>query len=449
MRLRHPLLPLACGLLLAPSTAAAQADLALAEASVTAEGEVVVDFRGDPATCLTSANVCDREGTVAWRPRRRLSLVAFLGPSGRVDTLLFAERGETAATTTARVRRTGGTGTCTDTVDTTVAGVTLSGRPGALRVRVGASVDLLPTRCGGPLTEDVAGALPARTVTLRDLRRGATTIDLAADAPFTAGGLTGRVRSTLRLRVGRLRAQDDPEPDVRATPGGEIEARFRVTEVRGGVTADVRGEGATAPCAPLDACGASGTLVLSPRAGRGSGTLSVSLPARSRVRGLVPALRRARRLDAGGRGITAFGYVGWRERGVVGSTLRGPSDVPCPDDAPCPTVARELPCTDEAPLPAGSLTLEPAGGRVRASYSPSAWPRTRCPGPLLATPLAQPALATGTVPASAFARRRVTFRLLRGARVKEGPYTARTRSDLTVVLRRTSLRTRIVREPVP
>jgi hypothetical protein len=41
----------------------------------------------------------------------------------------------------------------------------------------------------------------------------------------------------------------------------------------------------------------------------------------------------------------------------------------------------------------------------------------------------------------------VTLRLTRGARVEDAPWAPTTRSDLTVVLRRTSLTTRIVREP--
>jgi len=90
-----------------------------------------------------------------------------------------------------------------------------------------------------------------------------------------------------------------------------------------------------------------------------------------------------------------------------------------------------------------ALFLEPRGARVRVTYLSAAPVRTRCPGPLLGVALGQPAPASGTLPAGAFARARVTLRLTRGARLEDGPYAGISRSDLTVVLRRTALTTRV------
>jgi hypothetical protein len=190
--------------------------------------------------------------------------------------------------------------------------------------------------------------------------------------------------------------------------------------------------GSTVPgvCAPLDACGASGELVLVPETRGGRAEVQVSLPARSRVRGLVPALRRAREDFEDEAAVQGFGFVEWTDRGEASARIARPGAATC---------------TDTAPLRDGALFLEPQGARVRVTYLSTAPVRTRCAGPLLGVALGQPAAASGTLPVGAFARPRVTLRLTRGARLEDGPYTGTSRSDLTVVLRRTSLTTRVER----
>ena len=437
MPLRLLLPALAAGLLLVPAAASAQEPgdpAVLGQASARLSGALVVDFRSDPATCAAVGR-CGLEGTLAWRPAGRLTLV----PGRTRDRVLAPllptdERQDGMTRTTAQVRR-AGTATCTDAVDG-FSDLALAGRRGGrLTLRLGESTDPLATRCGGPLLADVAEGLPAPGVTLATLRRGPATLDAAGEAPFTAAGLTGTLRSTLRIRLGRLRSGSPFEED-RAGAGERrrvIRARYRVQDVRGTLTAPFTASSTRALCAPLDACGVTGELVVAPDARRGSAEVQASLPVRSTVRGLVPALRRARGDFADERAIQGLGFVEWSDRGTVRATVARPGGAP--------------PCTDEAPLRAGALFLEPRGARVRVTYLSTTPTRTRCAGPLLGVALGQPPAATGTVPVEAFARRRVALRLSRGARLEDGPYRATTRSDVVVVLRRTSLSTRVVREP--
>ncbi len=148
---------------------------------------------------------------------------------------------------------------------------------------------------------------------------------------------------------------------------------------------------------------------------RGVDPLVVSLPARSRVRGLVPALRRASEDFLRPGAISADGFVSWRERGSVRSELARPGGGPCVNDAP---------------LTDGGLSFAPAGRRVRVSYSLFTSPRTRCPGRLLAARSGLVEIASAIVPAAAFARRRARSRpggapaqrsLATGGNVGRGP----------------------------
>lgn len=445
MRLRLLSCALAAGLLLVPAAAAAQEPLPgagpgdlLGHASARLSGELVVDFRSDPATCAAVGR-CGLEGTLAWQPARRLTLLPGRGRTRDevAAPLLPTGEGQGAGTrTTAQVRRAGGA-TCTDTVEG-FSDVALAGRRGGrLTLRLGEMSDPFDTRCGGPILADVAGGLPAPGVTLATLRRGPATLDATGEAAFTAAGLEGTLRSSLRIRLGRLRP-GSPFEEGAGREGARrrvVRARYRVEDVRGTLRAPFTASTTPAVCAPLDACGVSGELAFAPDARRGTGEVQVSLPVRSGVRGLVAALRRARSDFGEDAAIQGFGYAQWTDRGRVRATVVRPGGGP--------------PCTDDAPLRFGSVFLEPRGARVRVSYLSTTTTRTRCAGPLFGVALGQPAAATGTVPVEAFGRRRVALRLARGAELEDGPYRGRTRSDVVVVLRRTSLSERVVREPGP
>ena len=102
----------------------------------------------------------------------------------------------------------------------------------------------------------------------------------------------------------------------------------------------------------------------------------------------------------------------------------------------------------------GSMVIEGTRNGLHAGYGADFLGtndalRTRCPGPGSADATAHHALATGTLPLSALRRRRVTFRLTQGPTFRGDGLRGQVHPDITIVLRRVSLRERIVvqREP--
>jgi hypothetical protein len=104
------------------------------------------------------------------------------------------------------------------------------------------------------------------------------------------------------------------------------------------------------------------------------------------------------------------------------------------------------PCTDSIALSGpGVIELNPGEHRVRTLFGTGGTDsrldplRTRCPGPGTAD-VAGGRLAGGTLPLSAFARRKVTLRLNRGGSYLSDGYRGATSADMTVVLRRVKIR---------
>jgi hypothetical protein len=123
------------------------------------------------------------------------------------------------------------------------------------------------------------------------------------------------------------------------------------------------------------------------------------------------------------------GYGAWRsDATTLGAVLSNPTG--------------EL-CRDKRRLVGLALRLRPAGERVRADLvaDPTTAPRTSCPGPSLAAGAgALEVLASGEVPRSALRRDRVTLRLTRGRPLETDGWAGETRADVTVVIRRTSVK---------
>ncbi|HEX2086003.1 MAG TPA: hypothetical protein VHF89_10000 [Solirubrobacteraceae bacterium] len=397
--------------------------LRVTDVPVRAAGSVVVDWGSDAA-----------RGTVTMRlpARGELSLIESLVGGRRAYTgyLSFGRALPFARTSgAARVRR--GSALCADAL----AGLPFAelendrGRMELGLRALGEYGGLFGTRCAGPVFEDVERLLPVSRVPIRQLRRGRMRIRLAADAGFSAHGMTGTVRSTLSLTLGSPRTTDLTRTRRPARRGRRgtllVISGFRIVSVSGEVTGDLLGSADPVECAPLDSCGMAGTLRLAPRLREGDAYLTAVSPEGASRR----ALRAAVGLAPGGArpGIFTFGAGSWEGDGTVETTVGRPD---------------EPPCTDAATLHGGGLTFDVDGTSVRVAYDPGheAPPRTRCPGPLLpATYDAAGPVAAATVPLSDFARRRVELRLTRPATVQDDGWGFRTAPSLTVVLERTGV----------
>jgi hypothetical protein len=305
----------------------------------------------------------------------------------------------------------------------------------------GAGADLFRTRCGGPLEQDLAAALPVARIARAKLFRGRTTIDLSGTRPFASQGLAGTVRSSIELRLGRAFVQPPPPPLPRRRGGRDavrtVTAVFDVERVSGSVVTDFRAGLDRSLCDPLDACGATGSVRVAPNVTSGRATLVAYASARRRS---GRALRAALGLRPGPRapGITASGAADWlRDAGSAHATF---------------TNGAGAVCADTAALGPGYLTLWVGPRRIFASYGRGTDPgldplRTRCPGPSLPDAAQNRPLASGSVPRSAFRKRRVTITLDHGRPFESEPYTGLTKPSLTVVLRRLRVRERLEAGP--
>ena len=403
-------------------------------------GGLRIEFRSDPATC-GAVGRCGLDGTVTYAApgqgtlygwelaeRRGRSLSGFISP---------ADLGESAPLPViTRVRRAvpGGSRLCADR------------RPGSAfgsftGPRTHADIDVLELlgdngvagRCPGPLPEDLAAALGRRRLERAALLGGRSELDLRGDRPFTAGGFTGTVRSTLLLRLGRAHAQS-----TQREARGRVVARrrvvsvtYRVARVTGSLHASLTGLPEPG-CTPLDSCGATGTASLRPRPGpRTELDLYAEAPARVPRRRLLATLGLRRgRPD---RRVIISSYAGWETGGSADVRIARPGSEPC---------------TDHIDAGGALLDLRRRGRTLRVRLRPYSVPaagplaRSRCGGPFtLAAPL-----ASGGVPLRAFGRRRLTLRLRRGETAHDDGWRVRTRSDLAIELRRTRVTQRVYAE---
>jgi len=352
------------------------------------EGAITVTFRGDGV-----------EGVVTHRPVPRGSAFANVLSTrrGRLRSLDLFSDGAEGGTTAARVTRTAPDGTrrrCTDARAERFA--SLSAGPSRTLVLELPSAGALRTRCGGPTAADIGAAgvrLAAST-----LAPGSRTVDLRAERPFSAGGLSGTVRSTVALRLEDL--QRRPMRSARQRRGSTTRAvRLAVERVEGAVRLDLVVPAGAPECEELDQCGLVGTQTLEPS------------PAGARAE----LLRRGRR---------TFGFVALGS-GTSRTSVRRPDGSSCADVAPAPPMAVEF---------------ATRGGRVRATLFPlcfEALAQTRCPAPALADLGAPRRFASGTVSRSALARRSFTIRLRARDAFGGGLARGRTRGDVVLTLRRT------------
>src|SRR5215213_10304524 len=174
-------------------------------APASVSGSLVVRWQSNPDTCAT-AGLCNRSGSLSWRPALDFTAVSFGGGGFQFLSFFGSEA-------VARSYRSGGdsTATCIDrNAAPTDIEIESSGRNGTVVLSMRRSEGFGFGRCAGPLGSDFAGALPeSRPIKVADARRGGL-IDLRGRTPFSAGPFTGEVISTLTLRA-RPEPRDDED----------------------------------------------------------------------------------------------------------------------------------------------------------------------------------------------------------------------------------------------
>jgi hypothetical protein len=416
---------------------------------VQVKGSVQVEFTASSATGCT--DLCDVNGSLSWEPTGDAQLeVTSAGPPGRrrlKGLLVFfgglGEKGPTTISHVVRRRSDGSTGVCSDARSSDLFLLDFSARSESqLEARLARGQpddpDLFRTRCGGPLESDLVAALPSASLDRATLLKGRTTVDLSGTKPFAAAGLSGTVRSSLALHLGRPR--HEPPITPLATPPNlpsrslrTVTASYAIEQVAGSLTTAFRSIGERSVCEPLDVCGASGSVRLAPLASTGKATF-VAYGSARRVSGR--RLRAALGLRPGRRprGVTALGSAEWtRDAGQAAESF-------------IDGLGRS--CRDSVRLGEGFMTFWVGRRRVFADYGRVGDSgldpfRTRCPGPSLIDAAQDHPLAAGNVARAAFRKRRVEITLDRGRSFESEPYEGETRPALTITLRRLEVRERV------
>jgi hypothetical protein len=412
---------------------------------VIVEGSVEVDFKSSPAAGCERR--CNLSGSVTWNPTGRADLAVSEyrrhGASQLEASLFFfGGLGQDAPRTTSHVIRDGvaPAGVCSDArlnpltfLDFSVG----SGSRVQARLVTGRPDDanLFRSRCGGPLERDLVEALPSVPLGRALLMTGGTTVDLTGTRPFAGHGFAGAVRSSVKLRLGQAReelSQAQLGAPLRPSPAAPrtVIAVYDVEAVTGSVVTGFTGGAERSLCDPLDVCGASGTVRVSPSVSVGRATFVAYGPA-NRVSG--GDLRAALGLRPGPvpRSVNASGIADWSTDGGTVEESFADGD--------------GATCNDAVPLGEGFMTFYVGPRRVFASYGRGSGSgpdllRTHCPGPSILDAAQNRPLATGNVPRQAFRKRRVAITLARGRTFESEPYAGETRPALQIVLRRVRVR---------
>ena len=402
------------------------------------DGVLTIGFRGHGPTC-DATGMCGVSGTISIVPggSRRLTLLEFEG--GRRPQATVESEGRDAGRT--RVTRAGADGTAHTCSDAWNVYLPLVGRfggdgyaPFGLRALEGDSGGLIAGRCTAALGRDVVAALPSAVLHVRAVRQGSAELDLSGERVFTAGGLTGTVRSTMRIELGtattrRVRRERQPEVPARRRLRVLVQ-QWAVERLDGSAQLAAQAAGDPFPCAVVDACGLAAAVRAAPALREGAVWLTGVAPARRSTRRQLEAalgLRRGRVPRRVHRG----GYGAWSGRGTVSASA---------------TYADGTVCRSESPLVGGDVRIGVSGGRLRATWvaAPGAL-RSRCPGPA-GTQESGHVLLRGSLPLAALRDPRPTLRLARGGTFRSPGFAGTTTGSLALQLRRVSLRHLIVRE---
>jgi hypothetical protein len=266
------------------------------------------------------------------------------------------------------------------------------------------------------------------------------TLDLSGTRAFRARGFSGSIESTLALHLGgpqRLNNRPPPGERTRLRRRRLVTARYAVEQLAG--VDRIAFAGLPDPlCGSLDSCGSRGTVAVSPNATTGHLTLEAEAPASRPRRDLYAAIG----LREHGRrsGVNTYGFGRWTsDRGISSEALIRADGSPT--------------CRDAIAADAGELLIQPRGSHVRVStgsfYEGSDPLRTRCPGPFSTDLSPSGNIASGSNPLGALRRRRVVLHLDRRRRFSADGYSGVAAPELTLVLRRMSVRERVVVERIP
>jgi hypothetical protein len=417
--------------------------LPVAQVSIpfTMRGEIAVTFHGDAASGCASRGLCGYSGTVVWHAPSQgtLSLLTYRH-AGRlsVSAQLFgfpsspvAETGNVTAASVSLAAVESGAPAIVSTCADAVGSVLTTSSPvtdGRVHFRLDdASPGLLRTRCAGPLDSDVLGLLPAPSLPLAAVRRGHANVAFSVSRAFAANGFAGTVQAALSLSLGR-----PGRASSLSTGAGQNHTRYRELEIgyraalHGSLVERISGDADPLLCAPLGACGLSGTLTVAPDVTRPlTGSLDVYAPAARPERDLLTAAGLARGGDV--TGVTAAGEIAWGSGGAVSADLtQGPTA-----------------CVDSAPLQGGFISLSSRGGRLTALFVPTIASGdsnpTRCPGPQAGS---FGEAAAGRVALSALSPHTAQIPITTATKLVDDGYTGQIEPQLTLTLTRTSVRKR-------
>ncbi len=402
-------------------------------AGVSATGSVSVTWHGDRARGCAAAGLCGYRGSASAAPvDGQIYLIA--GRHGRVSGFGSISE-ESASLTRVERRETSGEGdTCVDGLPANELDVILRrGRRGAASLSLG-GVSVAAGRCAGP---DLSGLkLPRGRISLATLRRGAATVDMSGRVPFHSGRFSGRLVSTVRLHVGRMRDAGtivEREPR-RRTPRRlarvvNLHAVYRVTGLAGRFGASFRALAAPA-CSGVDACGVSGAAEWAIPSSGGTVLIEAGAIARSSDHGwsgLVPAIRRR-----GSRGFV-YSYAELRHgAGVTHARVERSGGASCHDShSVLPPYLETRSTRRGVRFVLGSGRIFPQGPDLL---------RAGCPGPTQATVIRRRAVAVGRLPLAAITARRIEFPLSGGGSFDDGAYRGAWQSRFSLRLERVKAR---------
>src|SRR4051794_3140554 len=189
-------------------------------AGLSATGAVFVTWHGDRARGCAAAGLCDYRGSASAEPVDG-QIYLTIGRRGRVNAYGYISQESTALARVERREASGEAETCVDVSPPNDLDVSArEGRDGVARLSIG-GVSVAAGRCAGPDLSEVLLDLPRGRISTARLERGAATIDMSASLPFHSGRFSGRLVSSVRLHLGRMRITHTivhPEPPGRPPP---------------------------------------------------------------------------------------------------------------------------------------------------------------------------------------------------------------------------------------
>jgi hypothetical protein len=377
-------------------------------------GELSVSFHGDSASGCRARGLCGYSGTIVLRLGSPSQIfIDKFRRHGHITYDAAFEPGPEDSLVAAHVHRAGG-GDCADEDLPFEAGDAFVAHGQFTLAVLQADGTALRTRCAGPMDGDLAAISPRVTLPLARILRGHVRLDLTGTQTFGAGGFAGTVTSTILLRLGRpekLSTSSTFPPGIKTQRMRIVTEALTLQRTSGTIDEAVRGSENAQVCVLLDSCGLAGTLRIRPVPRHATGDIVAMGPARRPYRDFLAALG----LGGNGkrRGIQVFATVGWDHDGG--------------------SIAQSGPCTDAASLPGGQVTMALQRGAIKASYSLTGSPQTRCPGPALDF---GDQLALARLSRRILGRRTFTIHLRAAPPVADDGYTIRFRGGLALALRR-------------